>query len=148
LEITVAALKDEVIALAKAEEIYKEGKNDRHWAKWGLVAIGINPQSEHAEPIRDMWKRTLAPTTDFKPQDFGPGIIDQFAILNKALPWESEGLKGIDFCLLTLTTPRGRLPTPMEIAKAIKLSSYFHRTAASGIITPDDDQIRRHLADK
>jgi hypothetical protein len=146
LEATMGVLKDEVIALAKAEEIFKDGENSRHWASWGVVAIAINPQSEHAELVREIWGKGLAPTAEFKPQDFGPGIVNQQAILEKALPWERDGLKGMDFCLLALTAPKGQLPKPEEIAKAIRLSSYFHRTNASGITTPDDEAIRKHLS--
>lgn len=145
-ETTFGALKAEVVALAKAEGIIKDGESGQLWKKWGVVAIGINPNSEHVEVILDVWNRGLAPTSGFKSQDFGPGVVSQRAVVEKALPWDNEGLKGMDFCLVALTAPKGGIPKPEEIAKAIKLSSYFHRTTASGISTPDDVEIRRLLA--
>jgi hypothetical protein len=143
---TIERMKVEVEALATAEGIWKPS-NRFAWNDWGLVAISINPHSEFHDQIREVWRANFKPTAPFAHSAFGLGIIDEFGVLGVKIPWEDDVLKGIDFCLSTPTKPDDPLPTAQQIADAIKYGDYFERTVKSGIITSDDAEIRRHLAD-
>ena len=140
----IELMKGEVEALATAEGIWKPS-NRKHWANWGLVSIAINPRSPFGEMIRTMWIANLSPNPPFENKKFGATVVDRNGILELALPWEGEGMVHLDFCLTTATMPDAPLPTSQQVATAIRQSSYFDRTAESGIRTADDEDIRRLL---
>jgi hypothetical protein len=134
-------LQDEVTRLAKAEGIWRATKNENHWYDWGMVAIALNPASPFAAALRAIWIANFKlPATYNVEVRFG-GLVDANGELALALPWDAPGLKKADFCLCTPTQCDQPPPSPKEIAKAIKLSSYFHRTRAAGISTGDDAAI-------
>lgn len=143
-EISIAALKREVESLASAEGIWT-ASNKAHWSAWGLVAIAINPDSAFADKIREVWKAHFKPAPPFQSATYGAAMVDEHGILNVPLPWKTDALVGVDFCLSTPTKPDPVLPTAKQIAEAIQLGSYFERTFSSGIITPDDADILRFL---
>lgn len=146
-EITAPAitnLKSAVNALARAEGISTQ-KNPSHWTEWGVVAIAINPRSRFGVQVRQTWVAHFKPRHPFDHTKFGAGVLDADGVLEIALPWEQPGLEGADFCLSTPTKPDAVLPTAQQIAEAAKKSSYFERTACSGITTADDAEIRQHL---
>lgn len=143
-EKAVAALKREVEALARAEGIWSEG-DKKHYTGWGLVSIAINPKSEFKEQIHKLWTTHFRPGDSFDPSDYGAGILDKNGILQISLSklvWQ-----GLDFCLATPTRPTNTVTSAKEVAEAVKLGSYFHRTSKSGIKTSDDDKIRKYLGE-
>jgi hypothetical protein len=137
-------LADEVRALATAEGIWTE-TNRKHYCSWALVSIAVNPKSQFKEALRDLWKKSFRPQTPFAAADYGKGVVDQDGFLEISLP--EANWTGLDFCLATPTKPDRSIPSAKAIAEAIMLASYFFRTNASGITTPDDEQIKAEISE-
>jgi hypothetical protein len=143
-EPTVVQVRSEVMALAKAEGIWRE-KNPYSWDKWGIVAMAVNPDSGFNDQLRAIWAAHFKPASAFNAAAFGQGIIDSNGLVTIGLPWGVAGLQGMDFCLVTPTAPQQPLPDPAAIAEAVRLGSYFQRTVDAGITTAADAEIQRLL---
>ncbi|MHB8855275.1 MAG: hypothetical protein ACYC6K_01480 [Bellilinea sp.] len=148
-------LKEQAIALAKAEGIWAEDKPflGRNWGAVGLLA---NENKTYADWIKSNWlqifqeNRCEQSSDQFNHEQYSIGnelpVIDKNGFLQ--IDWPPE-MDNFDFLLATPTVPKpNRTLTAREIAERMVEKDYriyFDKNRESNITTFQDDEISGFL---
>lgn len=152
---TKEMLRQEIIALAKAEGVWTE-ESSFLAKRWGAVGLLINPSLNNAKLLKSMWVQLFRhhrcdhPRNGYDASRFciddEPSVIDADGFLQ--IDWSPE-MNAFDFLLATPTAPK---PRTLLSAKAIahrmnerNYRKYFDGNRASGITTYQDDEILDYL---
>ena len=148
-------LKEEAIALAKAEGIWTDRRP--FFAKdWGAVGLLVNENKVGADLIKSIWVRLFQEYRYDRPRcrydhlqysiDDEPPVIDNNGFLH--IDWTPE-MNAFDFLIATPTAPKPRSAlTAREIVERVierNYRIYFDNNRATNITTFQDNEILRYL---
>lgn len=150
-----ADLLDEATCLWRVEckkDVVRRGTVS---ARWGSVAVVINPDSSVDQTYLEAWRRAIHNSPQYGSLQLASQeapIVDASSGISR-IPWPCLSHKDrplqFDLVLITATNPTltdGSYPSPRMLVEAWRRSregfEYFDENQRFGILTSDDDAIR------
>ena len=145
--------EQQALLLADVEGISKG--NNKLLKEWGCIGLYVNPKSNHINKIKSNWEILKLIDNNYNKESKQYRIEDDL-LLEKDYTLSSDCLieTGLDFLFFTYIKPQHRnseinvFPTSQEIADEINRSgykTYFEENRKCGIITFEDEEIKRYL---